>query len=64
MAILYTSPWLIGVGILLIIFNRQTATFMGRYVGTSLLRDADNPLVYRIIGVIMIITSIIGLITR
>ena len=62
MTILYTSPWLIIVGLLLIVYARPIAAIVGRSVGTSLVRDADNPFVYQIIGVVMIITSIIGLV--
>ena len=59
MAILYTSPWLIPVGILLIIFNKPIANFMGKRFA-NIARDAGNPFAYRVIGIIVIITSIVG----
>lgn len=57
--ILYTSPILIPIGILLIIFNKQAAALMGRAFKNTA-RDASNPFVYKTIGVIIILTSIIG----
>jgi len=58
-AILYTNPILIPIGILLIIFSSQVARFM-EHAFKNTAHDAGNPFVYKVIGVIVIITSIIG----
>ncbi len=58
-AILYTSPILIPIGVLLIIFSKQVANFMGK-VFKNTVRDAANPFVYKIVGVVVILTSIFG----
>ena len=57
--ILYTNPILIPIGILLIIYSSQVARFMGRAFKNTA-HDAGNPFIYKIIGVVVIITSIVG----
>ena len=56
---LYANPILIPAGILLIVFSRQVAVFMGKAFRNTA-HDAANPFVYKIIGIIVILTSIIG----
>ena len=60
MAILYTNPWLIIVGVLLIVYSDTVARYMGSAFKNTA-RDAGNPFIYKIIGVVIIITSVIGL---
>lgn len=50
--------------VLVFLCAKQIADFAGEYVGTSFLRDANNPLTYRIVAVISVIFTIAGLFLR
>ena len=58
--ILYTNPFLIVAGVLLFVFSEKVASFMGIALKNSF-KDASNPFVYKVIGVIIVITSLVGI---
>lgn len=55
---------LLGVvsGLLLIIYAKQIADFAGQYVGTSVIRDLNNPWSYRLIGCLELIWVLVTLV--
>ena len=49
----------IAIGLLMIKFANQIAAFVSSVIGNSIIRDTNNPWVYKVLGFLLMIVSFI-----
>ena len=50
----------IAIGLIMITFADKIADIIGSHVGTSIVRDTNNPWTYKILGSLLVVASFIG----